>query len=87
MDVRSPSPPRFDFILFRDFVAELNACTTVEAEVGLFVPGRWTVGVGGDGLVDVREAGSRGSGLLLIAGCKSTSGSLERTTKGHSRGE
>lgn len=83
MDVRSPSPPRFDFVLLRDLVAELDACTAIEAKVGLFIPGRWTVRIGGDGLVDAGEFGSGGSVLLVAAVGKSTSGDLEGATKGH----
>ena len=55
VDIRSPSPPRLDFILLGDFVAELNPGTSIEAGVGLFVPGRWTVRVGGNVLVGLGE--------------------------------
>jgi len=48
VDVGTPYPARFDFVLFRDFVACLDARATVEAAVGLFIVVRWPIGIGGD---------------------------------------
>ena len=48
MDVRFPFPARFNFVLFRDHVAELGLDIAVEAEVGLLVEETRTMWISGD---------------------------------------
>lgn len=61
-DIGVPFPARFDFRTLGDAVAELDAGVTVKAEVGLFVPGGGTVGVGGDVSMAVADGGGGWSG-------------------------
>jgi len=48
VDVGTPYPARFDFVLFRDFVACLDARAAVEAAVGLFIVVGGPVGIRGN---------------------------------------
>ena len=47
VDVRPPCAPRFQRVLLRYFVAELDRGAAVEARVRLLVVLGWAVGVGG----------------------------------------
>lgn len=51
-DIELEFPPCFDGDFGPDVVAELDASPAVEAAVGLLVPARWAVWVGGDGVGD-----------------------------------
>lgn len=72
MDIGFPFPARFDFVPFRDHVAELGSHVAVETEVGLFVEEGRTVRVFGDVAVGVSEGGARRSGEWSAGGGEGT---------------
>ena len=70
LDIGEPLPAVFDLGALGDRVTGLGAQGTVESKVGLFVPGRWAVGVGGNAVfgVYVFELASGGAGVVAGGG-------------------